>query len=392
MDRRAGLFWVVTIVLLVAGSSGQPAWAQLPPDAQLRGAEEHTIAILPPPAPHRVYVLDLVFPHLVAAKVYIVDGDKQQVLGMLNAGYTPNMVVPPGHGELYLAETYWSRGTRGTRTDVVTFYDPRTLLPGGEVVLPNGRFLVVTKKQGADVTPDGRYLLSFNMAPRTTVSLVDVKARRYLGEIETPGCALVFPSAPRRFSSVCTDGALLTATFDESGKATARRSRPFFDPKTDPVFEHAGFSKSRGRIYFVSYEGMVHPVDVSGADPVFETPWSLLADAEKQEQWRPGGWQVAALHRDTNRLLVLMHKGPRWTHKQAGEEIWVFEVGSRRRVGRFPLEHHGISVAVSQDARPQAYTLSEKQSLSLFDLDSGKALGIMEGLGEFGMVMYVDGE
>lgn len=392
MDKRAGLVSVATMVLLVAGAGERPAGAQLPPEAQLRGAEEHTIATLPPPAPHRVYVLDPVFPHLIAAKVYIVDGDTQQVLGMLNAGYVPNMVVPPGHGELYVAETFWSRGTRGTRTDVVTFYDPRTLLPGGEVVLPNGRFLVVPKKQVADVTTDGRYLLSFNMAPRTTVSVVDVKARRYVGEIETPGCALVFPSAPRRFSSVCTDGALLTATFDESGRAAARRSRPFFDPKADPVFEHPGFSKSRGRVYFVSYDGSVHPVDVSGADPVFDSPWSLVSDAEKQEQWRPGGWQLAALHGATNRLLVLMHKGPRWTHKQAGEEVWVFDAGARRRVGRIHLEHHGVSVAVSQDARPQVYTLSEKQSLSIFDLDAGTSLGIMEGLGEFGMVMYVDGE
>ena len=389
MNGRTGLVGIASTLLLVAGGA---AHAQLPADAQLRGAEEHTVATLPPPDPNRLYVVDPVFPHLIAAKVYIVDGDKQQVLGMLNAGYTPNMAVAPGHGELYVAETYWSRGTRGTRTDVVTFYDPRTLLPGGEVILPNGRFLVVTKKQDADLTTDGRYLLSFNMAPRTTVSVVDVKARRYVGEIETPGCALLFPSGPTRFSSICTDGALLTATFDATGKATARRSRPFFDPKADPIFEHAGFSKSQGRIYFVSYEGMVHPVDLSGGDPVFGAPWSLLAEADKQEQWRPGGWQVAALHRDKNRLLVLMHKGPRWTHKQAGEEVWVFDVATRRRVGRIHLEHHGISVAVSQDARAKVYTLSEKQSLSIFELDSARALGLMEGFGEFPMVMYVGGE
>ena len=47
---------------------------------------------------------------------------------------------------------------------------------------------------------------------------------------------------------------------------------------------------------------------------------------------------------------------------------------------------------MSQDARAKVYTLSEKQSLSIFELDSARALGLMEGFGEFPMVMYVGGE
>ena len=123
------------------------------------------------------------------------------------------------------------------------------------MVLPNGRFLVVSKKHNAGVTPDGRYFLSFNMAPATTVSIIDVKkSRTYLADVETPGCALVFPSAPR-FSMICANGSLRTVSFDEEGEAESVLSQSFFDAQQDPVFEHPAFLTRRSRAYFVSYGG-----------------------------------------------------------------------------------------------------------------------------------------
>jgi methylamine dehydrogenase heavy chain len=368
------------------------AWAQLPSESTIRGAEEHTVATLPPPGPHTVYVSDMVFPHLIASKVYVIDGDQRAIVGMMNTGYLPNVVLARDTSELFVAETFWSRGARGDRIDVVTFYNPQTLVPSGEVALPKGRFLVVTKKPDAGITPDGRYLLSFNMAPAMSVSVVDLKARRYVTDIETPGCALVFPTGPNRFSSVCSDGSLLTATFDGSGKATAKRSTPFFDPKKDPVFEHPGLVSGHGRIYFISYDGMVHPVNVSGAEPVFETPWALQDPESLAQQWRPGGWQLAALHRGKNLLFVLMHKGGKWTHKQAGEEVWIVDLAQKKRVGVIPLEHHCHTMAVSQDERPQLYALSETATLAIFDVQSRQHLGTMEGVGETPYVLNVPGE
>jgi methylamine dehydrogenase heavy chain len=388
---RTALASGVASLLSIAGFFAAQVQAQLPAESELRGAEEHTVATLPPPGPHTVYVVDPVFPHLIASKVYVVDGDKRDIIGMLNTGYLPNLVLTRNGGALYVAETFWSRGSRGSRTDVVTFYDPRTLVPSGEAQLPRGRYLVVPKKPDAGLTSDGRYLLSFNMAPAMSVSVVDVKGRRYLGEIETPGCALVFPSGASRFSSICSDGSMLTATFDESGRATAKRSSPFFDPKRDPVFEPPGHG-ARGMTYFVSYDGMVYPVDMSGNDPAFGAAWSLLERADADEGWRPGGWQLAAVHRDRNLLFVLMHKGPRWTHKQAGEEVWAVDLGTKKRVGRIPLEHHAITVAVSQDATPQLYTLSETAKLSIFDVNSRQHLGTMDGVGETPFLVHVHGE
>ena len=266
----------------------------LPDTAKLQGAEAHNVAVLPKPGAHRLYVVEPVFPHLVQSKVWIIDGDKQDIVGMLNGGYMSNFVLAPDSSELMLADTYWSLGWRGQRSDLVTFYDPLTLNVKNDVMLPKGRFLVVTKKQNADITPDGRYVLSYNLAPATTVSVVDVKDKKYKGEIEIPGCGLIFPSAATRFSSVCSDGTLATVTFDASLKAKLTRDGPFFDAENDPVFEHSAFDKKRKHVHFISYDGNVVTADLSKDKPAFLPKWSLLTAEDAKEQLAPG--RLADVH------------------------------------------------------------------------------------------------
>jgi methylamine dehydrogenase heavy chain len=362
----------------------------LPESAKLQGAEVHGIATLPKPTPHRVYVAEPVFPHLVQSKVWIIDGDKQDIIGMLTAGYTANFALAPDASQLFVADTYWSLGWRGTRTDLITFYDPQTLKITTDVVLPKGRFLVVPKKQNADVTPDGRYVLSYNLAPATTVSVVDTKEKKYKGEIEIPGCGLIYPSAGNRFSSVCSDGSLATVVFDASLKAKVTRSGQFFDAENDPVFEHSPMDKKRKLVHFISYDGNVVTADLSAEQPKLLPKWSLLTEDDAKEHWRPGGWQVAAVHSDAQQLYVLMHEGPKWTHKQAGHELWVFDLKSRKRANRIKLKDHAISVNVSADGNPQIYTLTEKPSLITYDAKGG-VVGEIERLGDSPQLLHVHG-
>ena len=378
----------LAVALVFAGS----AWAQLPEGAKLPLAEEPKTATLPDASPHWIYIVENVFPHLIVGKVWIVDGDSLNVLGMVNTGYTSNLAIAPDDSEFYVAETYWSRGTRGERTDIVTVYDGHTLDPIAEIPLPNGRFLVVIKKFNAALTTDGRFMLSFNMAPATTVSVVDVKTRTYVTDIETPGCALVFPSGPTRFSMICADGALLTVTFDGSGNAEITRGEPFFDAENDPVFEHPAFSVQTGKAYFVSYEGMVYPVNFAGATPKPGKAWSLLTDADKAENWRPGGWELLAYHPQSGRLYVQMHKGDKWTHKWAGEEVWVFDTTNGKRIGRIGLEEAALSVVVTQDGAPLLVTLSEAASISVFDAMTLEHKGDVGELGITPYLLYVPGE
>ncbi len=380
------LLWPVALPAQERGTEG------LPKEAVLEVEEEHTTAVLGPASPHWVYVLDPVFPHLIASKVYVVDGDSVRIIGMINTGYVPNIALSPDGSRIYVAETYWSRGTRGERTDVVTYYDGSTLEATGETVLPRGRFLVVPKKPDAALTFGGRYLLSFNMDPATTVSVVDVVEQKYITDIEVPGCSLVYPTGERSFSMLCPDGSLIDVSFEPDGKATIREQEPFFDSENDPVFEHAVVSEKDRRAFFVSYEGTVYEAKIEDGRMRISGSWSLLSDADRAESWRPGGWQLMAYHAPSDRLFVLMHRGGRWTHKQAGEEVWVFDVNTRERLQRIPLEHHSISLSVSQDEKPLLFALSEAASLTVIDLGSGEVKGVLEGLGDSPFLTYVVGE
>lgn len=374
------------------GLALQPAAAQVVEGARLGTEEPHTTITLGEPDPHWVYVIDPVFPHLIASKVYVVDGDTQQYLGMFNTGYVPNLVLAHDKSEIFATETYWSRGSRGERTDVVTFYDPRTLAPTGEVTLPNGRFLVVPKKQDADLSSDGRYLYSFNMDPSMAVSVVDVKEKKHIADIDLPGCSLVFPTGPSSFVSLCPDGSFASVSFEASGKATVEEGEPFFDAENDPVFEHPAFHRPSGQAFFISYKGEVYPVSLKDGSATHGESWSLVGEADRAEQWRPGGWQLAGFHAATNRLFVLMHQGGDWTHKHAGAEVWVFDTTKRERIKRLPLEEHAISVAVSQDDQPLLFTLSEAASMSVFDATSYEHKGDRGSLGDSPFLLHVFGE
>lgn len=380
---RFGTTFMVSagVLMLLAGQ----AWAQ---DI----ADEVTVETLGPPTPHRVYVHDPVFPHLIAAKSYVVDGDSGKMLGQINMGYVPNMVLSQDGSTAYVTETFWSRGARGKRTDVLTRFDARTLEPTGELILPNGRFLSVPKRFSASLTTDGRYLLSFNMTPSTSVGVIDVRLWNYVGDIELPGCALALPTGDNSFASICADGTLFTATFDADGQAKTGRTEVFFDAAEDPVFEHPAPTPDRSRYYFISYKGMVHPVDFSGAEPSFPAAWSLLTDADKQENWRPGGWNMAVVHGASNRLFVAMHQGGEWTHKQAGEEVWVYDLASKTRVNRIHLDEHALTISVSQDNAPQLYALSETAVLMIHDADTGNHTRTVEALGDSPFLLHVAGE
>jgi methylamine dehydrogenase heavy chain len=253
--RIGGISWPVAIIGLALVASR--VFAQVPEGAALGTQEDHPTLTLPEPAPHWVYILEPVFPYLVSSKVWILDGDSLNFVGMASAGYTANLVLSHDKRAFYIAETYWDRGTRGKRADVVTTYDTRTLDVTGEVLLPEGRFLVVPKKHNAQLTTDGRYLLSFNMDPSFGLSVVDVKEQKYIGEIETGGCSLAFPTGPASFASLCPDGAFAHVTFEPNGEFEIANSDPFFDSEADPVFEHAAMHRPGRKAFFISYEGWV---------------------------------------------------------------------------------------------------------------------------------------
>jgi methylamine dehydrogenase heavy chain len=292
-----------------------------------------------PPSPHWVWVADLIL-----QRAALVDADEGRFLGMVNGGYGTVMpLVPARRPEVYVPATYYSRGSRGERTDTIDIYDLATLTPVAEVIIPPKRATNAVALAHAALSDDDRFLATFNWTTGTSLSIVDVERRVFTAEIATPGCSLVYAAGPRRFFSICGDGSVFMVTLDEEGREAAReRSQPFFDPKSDPVTEKA--MRHGQQWVFVSFDGTVHTLDVSGAQVSFAEPWSLLGQADRDESWRIGGLQHLAVHQRSGRLYALMHRGGPDTHKEPGEEVWIYDLASKRRLERVALRNPGLTL------------------------------------------------
>lgn len=348
-------------------------------------AEVPGVAPAPPISPHWVFLTDAAFMHLTEGKIVIVDGDRGQVVGKLTTGYFANQLLSPDGKLMYVAETFWSRGTRGDRTDVITVYDMTTFLPASEIKLP-GRFLAVTQPYNMMLSSDGRFIYAFDMTPATSVIVVDLSAGAVVGEISTPGCALVLP-AKDKFLMPCGDGTFLQVNLDSAGKeaSRSRTPKPVFDADADPVSERPA-TTSTGYA-FTSYGGQVYEVDTTGAEPAYAKPWSLTSAEEAAAGWRPGGWEQVAYSPHTNELFVAMHQGGPGTHEAPGSEIWVYDLAKKNKTRVVKPVEGVLSIAVSRDDKPIIAAITETLALSVMDLASGAEISNAPGLMELGLVL-----
>ncbi|MEJ1962726.1 MAG: amine dehydrogenase large subunit [Gammaproteobacteria bacterium] len=343
---------------------------------------------LPAPSPHWMWVNDFVFPHMVDGQALLLDGDKGAFLGMLSTGFGFSRLVIPSDGKvIYSPETYFSRGTRGTRTDVVSIYDPRTLSPIGEIGIPAKRASNVPMMSNSVLTDDDRFLLIYNFNPGQSVTVVDTRTRKFAGEIETAGCALVYPTGNRSFFSICADGALLDVHLGEDGKAAnKKRSARIFDVEHDPVTEKG--VRLGDTWYFVSFDGMMFPVKVTASGLVAGEKWSLLSAADRQQSWRPGGLQQLAVHAGQKRLYSIMHKGPIYTHKDPGQDVWVYDLGTKARVQQIALKNPAGSIQLTRDAKPLMFSIFiDSTTTDVYDVASGKHLRSIANVGTTPTIM-----
>ena len=152
--------------------------------------------------PHWFWLSDMLL-HRTA----LFDGDSGMLLGSITSG-SPGVgfVISPlfsaDRREIYLAESYYARGIRGARTDVVTIYDGSSLKPVTEIGIPPKRAEYYPGNAANALTDDGRFMAVFNVTPATSISIVDLRERRFVIELPTPGCSLVYGAGPRRFFTV----------------------------------------------------------------------------------------------------------------------------------------------------------------------------------------------
>jgi len=372
---RAGRWALCAALAALAGL----ARAELPVE-ELKGGTR-----LPPATPHRLYVMDAVFNHLVDSRVNIYDGDTRKFLGMVPTSFNGHMTVSADGKDLYVMTTYYERLNRGKRTDLVEAWDAETLTPKFEVPIPQKRAQALNYRNYLRQSTDGGLLFVQNATPASSVTVVDLKTRQFTDEITAAaGCwsIIVLPSRPRSFASICGDGALLTVDVDAAGKpAGQQRSQPMFDPEKDPIFTHT--ENLGNTFYFVSYNGNVYSADFSGKEAVFGKPWPLQDASGKDRGWRPGGYNLLAVNQASKRLYVGMHPdGAEGSHKTPASEIWVYDLATRERVARVP-GRNALSMSVSQDDHPRLYTL-DGGNVNIYDAAPAAPVlkGTIEAAGE----------
>lgn len=360
---------VVTRLLVLVAFAGPAYGATLPPEAVGK-------AVLPEPQPSWFTILG-------RDSSYIFDAADGEMKGLIShSGFSPAVVSLPSRKEAYVVESYYSRGVTGTRSDVLTVVDLTDLTTKTEIEIP-AKTAALSFRHHIGLLDDERHVVVFNMTPAQSVSIVDVVARRFVGEIATPGCAIIMPSGPRGFLMICGDGTLQLIRLDESGAEAARvRTKPFFVVEEDPVFDRV-VQTTRGWL-LVSHEGLVREVGVDGDRITVGDAWSMLdvadatnakdakgatqaRDADVEEQWRPGGFQPFTMHRGSSLLYSLMHKGKVDTQDENGTEIWVFDTERRRRVARLELPVEASNILSSQELAPRLYVYDKDNKLHIYD-------------------------
>lgn len=311
--------------------------------------------------------------------ILVYDADTDSVLGMLTVGIGVNALeIDHGKNVAYAAETYLSRHTRGERTDVVTKYDLNTLAAVSEIEIPpkhaSGAHMrhysgIVRNNEG------GALMLVTNITPAVSISIVDLNAGKFLNEINTAGCGLVYPVDDLGFLQLCGDGTAQLIRLDAAGNERARiRSDVFFDLQKDPLMEKP--AKTPDGWVFNTFAGDVFRVSASGNRIVTQKLFSIAHD---DEAWRVGGMQPLAYHQGQNVLLALMHEGGEDSHKDPGTEVWYYDLESVHLMHRMTLENPAISVQVSQDDAPLIYTSSIiSGSVDIYDMKTAKATNSFE--------------
>ncbi len=333
--------------------------------------------------PHWVIAQDSAFFHMSDGKFIVLDADSDDAAsrykGMFNGAFIPQFYLPETKPEMYVIETFHSRGNRGERTDVLTIYDKTTLAPIDEVIIPAKRVAAIPTHYYLQLVDDERIALIYNFTPGTSVSVVDLESREFLGEVPIPGCALVYPMAGRAFASLCADGSMLAVQLDENGKlAAAARTEKFFGSERDPMMEKAAIID--GVAYFPTFLGNVFPVDLNGSTPGVQEPWSLVADVESG--WRPGGI-VLAQGDASGRLYVMMHPdGYDGSHKQPGTEIWVFDPKTKQRIDRIELRVPAITMGVTHDQNPLLLTTNVDLEVDVYSAADGEHLRTIGNFGQ----------
>lgn len=360
-------------------------------DRQAIEPETATVAQIDPTAASAwVWVSDFVG-GFGASRSLLFDASSGSMLGMLNTGAVPSaLAISPDRTEVYSVETYFARGSRGARTDVVAVYDASTLKVKHEIEIPPKTFAGIVRAGRSVVLDDGRFLVSYNFNGGQSVSVTDLAAKRFVGEIETGGCAFAYPMGPRRFFLICGDGALLDVRLTDTGTAASLdRSARIADFERDLALDHAvrfdgfwSFVTLRGRLITVSLDrrGRLTSKPIASlADPA-ERDGSPLLDSpgapDPAKRWQVSGLQPLAGNPVNGELFVLAQtSAARSSYQDGASEVFVFDARTGKRLRSLKLGAPATSIELTSSAAPALVAASAgAMTLEVYDPRDGKPL------------------
>lgn len=376
------------LVLLTAATVSPPAMAELPIEAT------PAVRSLPAEFPDSfVYLVDPNFFGIESGKVVIADvgSETDHERGIIGAAQFGFFAAAKTRPELYVVETFYARGHRGERTDVLTIYDKNSLNATGEIVLPGAKRAQVLTERGAfQLSADERFAYVFNFTPAASVTVVDLIKRRVVGDVDIPGCVHAFALKRGGFASLCGNGGVVSTKLDDKGKPVGQKmSEPFNDIDKDPIFTRPAIIN--GVAYFPTYNGRIQPIDLNGDEAVVGEAWRIEAPgagAPKKKSWRdriglgkssgssgkrlPSGWQLTA-YDDAGKLYVLMRRTETdHDHDSGGDEVWVLDPISHDVINMIKLRGDSQIIEVTAGEDPYLVAVNLDMSLDVFKANSGE--------------------
>ena len=382
--RRRGRLMGMVGAAALSGLALAPAMAELPIEPT------PNVLSLPSDYPDSwVYLVDSNFFGIESGKVVIADvgAESHQMKGEIGYAQFGFFAQAKTRPETYVVETFYSRGSRGQRTDVISIYDNASLLSTGEIVLEGNKRAQILSEPGAfQLSHDERFAYLFYFTPAASVGVIDLVNRKVVNEIDIPGCAHAYALKDYGLASLCGYGSVVTTRLDSNGKLVSQTmSEPFNDIDADPMYSRGEVINGVG--YFPTYGGSVQPIDFSGDTAVVGKLWKLSADegdakdskrlfgllkSKPKGSWLPSGWQLMTSD-DEGRLYVIMRANATMDdHDTGGGEVWVFNPKTHELVQTIELDAESSLIEVTHGADPYLVALRPDQSVDVYKAKTGE--------------------
>lgn len=298
----------------------------------------------------------------------IFDAATGEMHGLVNTSlYTPTIQPSFKRKEFYSTNIFYSRVTYGERTDRFIIHDFENLSPVAEIEIPQ-KSSINPYRTYMGMLSAGDHVVSMNMTPSQSVTVVDVDKRKFVGEISIAGCALILPVEDNAFLTICGDGTVMLIGINEDGEEAYRvRSDEFFDVEDDPVYDQP--EETAEGWMLTTFGGVSYEVIVNGQAIEISDPWQMITDAEREDpEWWPGGGQLIAIHKELGLLYMIVHvDGDDSTQYDSGRFIWLYDIKTRKKLSEHEFAFEIENIMVTQEKEPLLLVDDDDDNTLVYD-------------------------